>query len=181
MTVSRRLRFEILRRDGHTCRYCGGVAPDVVLTVDHVVPVALGGGDDPSNLVTACRDCNAGKSSIAPDAPIVEDVSAAADAFRRALSVAWEHDVDEDDPMHEYYVLALDDWPPGEWRDDEWVKSVAAWTRLGAVYEDFSEMIAVTFRERREDPWRYFCGCMWRVCDRRVGIAADLVERGVVV
>jgi 5-methylcytosine-specific restriction endonuclease McrA len=29
--VSRRLRLEVLRRDGHTCRYCGAQAPDVKL------------------------------------------------------------------------------------------------------------------------------------------------------
>ncbi|AWN05089.1 HNH endonuclease [Gordonia phage Easley] len=40
MAVSKRLRYEILRRDNHTCRYCGATAPDVPLTVDHVVPVS---------------------------------------------------------------------------------------------------------------------------------------------
>ena len=28
MAVSKRLRYEILRRDNHTCRYCGASAPD---------------------------------------------------------------------------------------------------------------------------------------------------------
>ena len=32
MAVSKRLRFEILRRDNHACRYCGQMAPDVKLT-----------------------------------------------------------------------------------------------------------------------------------------------------
>ena len=41
MAVSKRLRYEILRRDNHTCRYCGESAPDVKLTIDHVVPVSL--------------------------------------------------------------------------------------------------------------------------------------------
>lgn len=36
MAVSKRLRYEILRRDNHTCRYCGGAAPDVVLTEDAI-------------------------------------------------------------------------------------------------------------------------------------------------
>ncbi|MEJ7724319.1 MAG: hypothetical protein WKF64_08445 [Ilumatobacteraceae bacterium] len=40
--ISRRLRFEILRRDGHTCRYCGARAPDVPLTVDHVILIEDG-------------------------------------------------------------------------------------------------------------------------------------------
>src|SRR6185369_3226628 len=62
MAVSKRLRFEILRRDNHTCRYCGRSAPEVKLTVDHVKPEALGGRTEPDNLVAACSDCNAGKT-----------------------------------------------------------------------------------------------------------------------
>lgn len=55
------LRFEILRRDGFTCRYCGRRPPHVVLHVDHVVPWSKGGTNDPSNLRAACQDCNLGK------------------------------------------------------------------------------------------------------------------------
>ena len=60
--MSQRLRFTIFERDNFTCRYCGQKAPDVRLEVDHVLPVACGGGNEPSNLVSACEDCNAGKS-----------------------------------------------------------------------------------------------------------------------
>jgi 5-methylcytosine-specific restriction endonuclease McrA len=56
-------RFQILRRDGHTCRYCGRSAPEVVLHIDHVIPVARGGTDDDTNLVVACQDCNLGKKA----------------------------------------------------------------------------------------------------------------------
>ncbi|MFF8482376.1 HNH endonuclease [Streptomyces antibioticus] len=63
MAVSKRLRYEIFRRDNHTCRYCGASAPNVPLRVDHVTPVALGGSDKPENLVTSCEPCNSGKSS----------------------------------------------------------------------------------------------------------------------
>jgi hypothetical protein len=60
--LSKRARFEILKRDGFRCRYCG-VTPQVrVLRVDHVVPVSKGGTNDAANLVTACDPCNAGKS-----------------------------------------------------------------------------------------------------------------------
>ncbi|MCX5365877.1 HNH endonuclease [Streptomyces sp. NBC_00124] len=63
MAVSKRLRYEILRRDRYTCRYCGASAPDAPMRVDHVTPVALGGTDHPSNLVAACEPCNSGKTS----------------------------------------------------------------------------------------------------------------------
>lgn len=58
-----RQRFEILKRDGYRCRYCGRSGRLVQLEVDHVVAVAEGGTDDDDNLVTACGDCNQGKSS----------------------------------------------------------------------------------------------------------------------
>lgn len=58
-----RERFAILKRDNFACRYCGAKAPDVKLHVDHVHPRSLGGTNDPSNLVTACEDCNMGKSA----------------------------------------------------------------------------------------------------------------------
>lgn len=60
---SMRLRFLILERDQFTCRYCGRKAPDVQLAVDHVVSIADGGPDAIENLVTACQDCNLGKSN----------------------------------------------------------------------------------------------------------------------
>ena len=72
MAVSKRLRYEILRRDRYTCRYCGASAPDAPMRVDHVTPVALGGTDHPSNLVAACEPCNSGKASMIEG--FVEDV-----------------------------------------------------------------------------------------------------------
>lgn len=59
--ISKSQRFEIFRRDSFTCQYCGRSAPEVILEVDHLIPVAHGGTNDNLNLVTACRDCNRGK------------------------------------------------------------------------------------------------------------------------
>lgn len=59
--VKKSLRFEIFKRDKFTCRYCGAQPPEVVLHVDHVLPVAAGGTNDEANLVTACESCNLGK------------------------------------------------------------------------------------------------------------------------
>lgn len=63
-TVARTVRFAILQRDNFTCRYCGAKAPDVRLEIDHIIPVASGGTDDPENLTTACIDCNNGKAAL---------------------------------------------------------------------------------------------------------------------
>ena len=59
--LSKKMRFEVFKRDKFTCQYCGRTAPDVILEVDHIKPVAEGGTNDLINLVTSCKDCNRGK------------------------------------------------------------------------------------------------------------------------
>jgi len=63
MSIGKKLRFEIFKRDSFTCQYCGRTPPDVVLHVDHIHPVAKGGDDDPMNLITSCDSCNLGKGA----------------------------------------------------------------------------------------------------------------------
>lgn len=116
MAISRRLRFEILRRDGHTCRYCGAMAPDVSLTVDHVIPSTLGGTDDPANLVAACVDCNNGKASVPADAALVADVAADAIRWKRAIDEArteFEMERQVTAEWAERFRAMWDDWTYG--------------------------------------------------------------------
>lgn len=57
------LRSMILNRDGARCRYCGDECGP--FHIDHIVSVALGGTDDPSNLCVACKPCNLSKGAKA--------------------------------------------------------------------------------------------------------------------
>lgn len=83
MAVSKKLRFEVFRRDNFACRYCGATAKDgAFLEPDHVVPRARGGKDVATNLVTACDACNSGKSDTSLSARPIEDVPQ--ELFRRA-------------------------------------------------------------------------------------------------
>lgn len=176
MTVSRRLRFEILRRDGHTCRYCGAAAPDIPLTVDHVIPVTLGGGDDPSNLVTACQPCNAGKSSIPSDAAIVDDVAADALRWAKALELAaWYRSVDrrvmsdlvaEFDAAWSKWHITVDGERTDRLvpRDESWRNSIERFIALGLPIEELVALVPVAMDStaKPSGTWRYFCGCAWR-------------------
>ena len=62
--ISPRLRFIVLSRDGFKCAYCGRSAHSdgVKLAVDHISPWARTYDHSESNLITACEECNAGKS-----------------------------------------------------------------------------------------------------------------------
>jgi len=61
--LSKKLRFEIFKRDEFICQYCGNHPPVVILEVDHIVPVVDGGVNDMDNLTTSCFDCNRGKAA----------------------------------------------------------------------------------------------------------------------
>lgn len=65
--LSKKIRFEVLKRDKFTCQYCGAKAPDVILEVDHITPIKEGGTNDILNLITSCRNCNKGKTCIKLD------------------------------------------------------------------------------------------------------------------
>lgn len=60
--LSKKLRFEVFKRDSFQCQYCGSAAPQVILHVDHIEPVAKGGTNEIANLITSCATCNSGKS-----------------------------------------------------------------------------------------------------------------------
>jgi hypothetical protein len=62
--ISKRIRFEVFKRDSFTCQYCSAKPPSVPLEVDHIVPISRGGINEIENLITACFDCNRGKSDV---------------------------------------------------------------------------------------------------------------------
>ena len=49
------IRQQIFARDGHQCTQCHST---YALTIEHIVPFALGGTSEPENLKTLCRSCN---------------------------------------------------------------------------------------------------------------------------
>ena len=60
-------RRNIFERDRNLCQYCGRRLPRHELTIDHVVPRCLGGGDTWENLVLACVQCNLKKGGRTPE------------------------------------------------------------------------------------------------------------------
>jgi hypothetical protein len=183
MSLSKRLRFEILRRDNHTCRYCGQAAPKVPLTVDHVIPEALGGTTTAGNLVTACQDCNSGKTSTAPDGPLVDDVQQIDLQWGRAIRTAGQRLEAERDQIYAYERAVYDLWTKlaghDRWLPSDWAATV---DRLYATGLPASELIEAVYTavcsRTAADRWRYFCGIAWKRVAAMQELAKTLLEAG---
>lgn len=52
------VRIFIFERDKYQCQSCQYVFLKKELNLDHIIPLALGGSNDLSNLQTLCRQCN---------------------------------------------------------------------------------------------------------------------------
>lgn len=188
--ISKRLRFEILRRDGHRCRYCGATADEAPLTVDHVIPRALGGIDDGTNLVTACADCNNGKASVSPDNPVVDEVREQAERFRQALRIVAERDRQQREAQFEKLDLMVSDWAQ-EWFlavrecDRKWKLPNDASASLIRFYEsgldevDLHWALGETFARAFDsaDGWRYFCAICWNTIRQRTDEALAMIDK----
>ena len=61
--LSFKSRFNVFKRDGFRCQKCGKGAPDTLLHLDHIIPVANGGTNDITNLITVCDACNQNKGA----------------------------------------------------------------------------------------------------------------------
>ena len=149
MPVSKRTRFEVLRRDGFRCYYCGTRGPETGqgLQIDHVVPVALGGSDQPTNLVSACRDCNYGKASTPADAELVAAVEVETEKARAAQALARAALVADLDREEQYVNHVWDLWDEAfdsKWRDNRDVDSLAhAWCKRGVPMQVVREALRI--------------------------------------
>lgn len=62
--IPQKIRQDIFERDEYICQFCGIKLPADRLTIDHLIPLALGGLDEVTNYVTACEPCNARKGKL---------------------------------------------------------------------------------------------------------------------
>jgi 5-methylcytosine-specific restriction endonuclease McrA len=83
-----KFRPDLIARDGEQCVYCIATAK---LVVDHMVPITLGGTDDPDNLALACKACNSGKAGRTPElagmAVTIPSAAAALARYRDKLKI----------------------------------------------------------------------------------------------
>jgi len=168
--ISKRVRFDVFKRDGFICQYCGAHPPQAVLHVDHIVPVAEGGGNEDTNLVTACDHCNLGKAANSLESIPASLSSRAAEVAEREAQLRGYSEVmaAQRDRIHE------DCWEVGDifvaqFRLDgirkDWFQSIRQFVERIGVHECIRAMELATARKpySREQCFRYFCGICWNI------------------
>lgn len=181
MTISKRLRFEVLRRDRFTCYYCGRRAPHVEITLDHVNPRALGGGDTADNLVAACVECNGGKTSVPPDAELVENVSAVDLAFQDAMDRATSavlKNIEREKEACAAFKEAWERWRTGSGDTlplpDWWERPIRGLWRRSVRWGLIGHAIKIAMQSGIAEPFPYFLGVIKKSEAEVVDIASGL-------
>lgn len=168
VAVSKRLRFDVFKRDAFTCQYCGGVPPSVVLHCDHIEPVAGGGTSEIDNLVTACSACNLGKGAV-PLSVIPQSLAdRAAEVIEREAQVAGYQEVLKAKRMRleadaqnivDFFcdVFSRDSIPRGHYTG---IKTFI--DRLGLQQTlDAADLADGRYPYNYNTCFRYFCGICW--------------------
>jgi len=129
------LRFLIFSRDGFTCVYCGRsrFEDHVRLNVDHIRPKSQGGVDSFSNIVTACAECNCGKS----DSFLSDDIA------RKVMETIRQHTEDFRQRYSDYEETLRDDYG---YRRKKMV--ILLWDGVEYVIEDWSPPGLFTLRNK---------------------------------
>jgi hypothetical protein len=163
-SMSKSLRFEVFKRDGFICQYCGAHPPQVVFEVDHIVPVADDGDNDMDNLVTACFDCNRGKAarslnqvpqSLAEKAEEVAEREAQLLGYNAILQA--RRDRVEDDVWR-----VFEEWTGETATTRDKYSSVKMFVERLGLHEVLEAVdIARGGYRRGQAEWKYFCGICW--------------------
>lgn len=194
-SISKRMRFEVFKRDSFTCQYCGRMAPDVVLEVDHIKPVSKGGKNEMLNLITSCSACNNGKSNVelSDDTAVKKQEKQLAELAEKKeqieMMLKWREGLNdiEGDMVNAVAKVFSDntDWgvsDNGKKKIKKWLKEFslnevldAAEVSISTYYDDteegwnraFNRVSGICFNKRQQasDPRYYRCNYLAKIAE----------------
>lgn len=165
-TISTKTRFEVLKRDLFTCQYCYQKPPNVALEVDHLIPVSKGGDNTIDNLITACFNCNRGKSNVKLESvPLTVSVKTeqkkiAIDQYKQYQKILkkerdqMESDIDSIEEVYQKFK-------PDYYFTPKFRLSVKKFIQKLGTEEVIDSMESAIMGYRRGDILVYFCGICW--------------------
>ena len=166
--ISTRTRFEVFKRDGFACQYCGATPPGALLHIDHITPVSKGGGNDIDNLITACQGCNLGKSDVPLTAVPQSLADKAAEVAEREKQIAGFNKIlqqrrERIEAEAWEVVAALEHDTQQDSYNRKRLQSIRVFLdRLPAEEViDAASRTAAKFTHIYDSAFRYFCGVCW--------------------
>lgn len=168
--ISKKTRFEVFKRDGFICQYCGAHPPSVILHVDHIKPVALGGINHMDNFITSCQPCNLGKSATSLSEIPQSMKDKAADIAERELQINGYQSVMNGkrlrvDSEANKVCAVYEKFNAGFTLTDMAMVSVRKFVESLGVHEVIDAMEQAYTRPtvRRNGEFKYFCGICWNL------------------
>lgn len=165
--LSKKIRFEVFKRDSFSCQYCGSIPPQVVLEVDHLIPISKGGDNAIDNLITSCFNCNRGKSATelstlpqttAEKAMILKEKQEQYKAFKKLQLQIQNSLKKEVEEICDVYTMFFEKFTPTE-RFKVSIKTFIS--KLGYSEVLDSMEIACSKISDSEKALKYFCGICW--------------------
>lgn len=167
--LSKKLRFDVFKRDQFKCAYCGAVPSEtVVLEVDHIKPVIEGGTNEIDNLVAACFDCNRGKGAGSLTSIPQSLEEKAAQTHEREMQLRAFYEILEAKKSRKDEELwSIADIYMQRYCDDSILRVRLATIRSFLERLDYFEVleameIATDKMYSKGPAFRYFCGICWR-------------------
>lgn len=169
--IGKKLRFEVFKRDGFTCAYCGATPPSVILQVDHIHPVADGGTNDSDNLITSCQPCNIGKGAnlLSKIPATLQQKAAMIKEQEEQLKAYYEVIKEQKERIDDEMWQIADIIDPGSsvsGMDRGWLRSIKYFLQNLGFYqvEDAAEIAISRFRYGGKKTFLYFCG----ICHNKI-------------
>jgi len=169
--ISKKLRFDIFKRDEFTCAYCGSTPPNVILQVDHIHPVAEGGLNHIDNLITSCQPCNIGKgANVLTNIPIsLKDKASFVLEKEEQIKAYYKVMQEQEDRLNdEMWLIAdiIDSGSPTKGMDKGWLSSIKKFLKQLNYFEvlEAAEIARAKFKWGGKKTFLYFCG----VCHRKI-------------
>jgi hypothetical protein len=171
--VSKKTRFDVFKRDGFQCQYCGTHPSEtVLLEVDHIHPVAEGGSNEIDNLVTACFDCNRGKAAgLLSSVPQSLEDKAIQVAEREAQIRAYYEILEEKKQRKDSEIWSVAELFMQRFGDDDISRKNFSSIRMFLDRLDYYQVleameIACDRQYSRGPAFSYFCGICWNKIKR---------------
>lgn len=167
--IQKKTRFEVFKRDLFTCQYCGAKPPTAILEVDHVDPVKNGGGNSIHNLITACFDCNRGKSdrllSVLPEtlerrAEVLAEKEAQIKAYNKLLKAQKRR---EEKGIDQVQSVFQETYETRQFKATFRTSVRNFLSKLPQQVVDDAMSRACSRTDNADDATRYFCGICWNI------------------